>query len=173
MTIGPRNRPNWDDYFMGLSFIASQRSIDPSTQHGCTLVDKDNHILAMGYNSFPAGMNDNELPLTKPEKYEWMEHSETNCVANSPVPVKGSRAYITGMPCWNCAKTLARHGVKHWIVADRHGHKDKSLDKSELTQKLIEEQGISVVVVKPNLNWMVSPSFIGELTELGFIDFVV
>ena len=32
-------RPSWDEYFMALAEQISRRSPDPSTRHGCVLVD--------------------------------------------------------------------------------------------------------------------------------------
>ena len=35
----------WDDYFMGVSLLAAQRSKDPNTQVGACIVDDQNRIL--------------------------------------------------------------------------------------------------------------------------------
>ena len=33
---------SWDEYFMGVSYLAGMRSKDPSTQVGACIVSKDN-----------------------------------------------------------------------------------------------------------------------------------
>ena len=44
---------SWDEYFMGVAYLASMRSKDPNTQVGACIVSKENKILSMGYNGFP------------------------------------------------------------------------------------------------------------------------
>ena len=52
----------WDDYFMAIAFLSSMRSKDPSTQVGACIVNPDKRIVGMGYNGFPRGCSDDELP---------------------------------------------------------------------------------------------------------------
>lgn len=47
---------SWDEYFMGVALLASQRSKDPSTQVGACIVNDDNRIMSVGYNGFPRGL---------------------------------------------------------------------------------------------------------------------
>ena len=51
--MNSKTRPNWTDYFLGLAKVASQRSHDIHTQHGCVITDRNNRILGVGYNGFP------------------------------------------------------------------------------------------------------------------------
>ena len=76
-------RPNWNDYFLGLAFIASSRSRDQETKHGTVIVDNNNIVLGTGYNSFIRGINDQSLPALRPNKYPFMIHSELNAILNS------------------------------------------------------------------------------------------
>lgn len=102
-------RPCKDLYFMNLCFEVARRSIDPTTKHGCISVDADGGILSTGYNSAPQGFPDEEFPLTRPEKYVDMVHSESNCIymaARHSVSVVGSMFYITGFPCRECMKAM-------------------------------------------------------------------
>ena len=46
---------SWDEYFMGVAYLASMRSKDPNTQVGACIVSPENKILSMGYNGFPSG----------------------------------------------------------------------------------------------------------------------
>lgn len=170
-TQASRSRPSWEDYFLGLAFLVSQRSLDPSTQHGCVLVDKFNHIVGTGYNSFPAEMNDEELPLTRPEKYPWMDHAEVNAVANSTVPLRGTdaTAFVTGKPCFQCAKTLYRHGVLRWVYADRRGFSKESDEEVANYKRLVGDSGVEVKCVKPKLDWLVDPGLLAELKDHNFV----
>ena len=42
---------SWDEYFMGVALLASQRSKDPSTQVGACIVNDDNRIMSVGWIS--------------------------------------------------------------------------------------------------------------------------
>ena len=46
---------SWDEYFMGVAFLAAMRSKDPGTQVGACIVSTDNKILSIGYNGMPIG----------------------------------------------------------------------------------------------------------------------
>ena len=41
---------SWDEYFMGVAKLASQRSKDPSTQVGACIVNSDNMIVSVVYS---------------------------------------------------------------------------------------------------------------------------
>lgn len=56
---------SWDEYFMGVAMLSSMRSKDPHTQVGACIVSKDNKILSMGYNGFPAGCSDDAFPWAR------------------------------------------------------------------------------------------------------------
>ena len=53
---------SWDEYFMGVAYLAGMRSKDPHTQVGACIVSEDNKILSIGYNGFPNGCSDDEFP---------------------------------------------------------------------------------------------------------------
>lgn len=110
---------SWDKYFMSLTYFIAMKSKDEKTHCGTVIVGQDNEILATGYNSFPRGIDDNRQERQeRPEKYFWFEHGERNAVYNAVrngVSLKGSRAYITAIPCMDCARALVQSGVKEVI----------------------------------------------------------
>ncbi|NMC45183.1 MAG: cytidine deaminase, partial [candidate division Zixibacteria bacterium] len=53
---------SWDEYFMSVAVLSSLRSKDPNTQVGACIVNDGNRIVGIGYNGFPAGCSDEELP---------------------------------------------------------------------------------------------------------------
>lgn len=55
----------WDDYFMAIAFLSAMRSKDPSTQVGACIVNSDKRIVGIGYNGFPRGCSDDELPWSR------------------------------------------------------------------------------------------------------------
>lgn len=96
---------------MSLAFVASQRSIDPSTKHGCVIIASDRKILSIGYNGPPRGADETRVPLTRPEKYHFMAHAEANAIDNCNDDLKGSIVYVTGVPCSACLLRLIQRGV--------------------------------------------------------------
>jgi dCMP deaminase len=149
-----RKRPNWQDYFIGLAKLASQRSHDIQTQHGCVVADKNNRILGIGYNGFPRGMNDSVLPNTRPAKYDWMIHSEVNAVNNCIIRPEGAIAYITGEPCNPCIMHLWQNGVGTVVYDNKHG----SVLLNEQTRSnrdiLIQQTCLKLVPVNADLSWI-------------------
>lgn len=111
-------RPCMDLYCMNLCFEIARKSLDPSSKHGCLAIDPEGGILSAGYNSPPQGSIDAEIPLTRPEKYTYFEHSERNCIymaTHHNTPLVGSVFYITGFPCIECVRAMIQVRVKKII----------------------------------------------------------
>lgn len=151
-------RPNWIDYFLGIAFVASLRSLDGQTKHGAVITDHNNHILGTGYNSFPRKMTDESLPKLRPEKYEWMIHAEVNAVSNCAVNLwnlpYGAVAYITGQPCNGCAKHLWQNNVTTWYIAKRKGSQLESPKTEADFKRLKDETGVNINYVDINIDWI-------------------
>lgn len=113
-------RPDWDNYFLNIAHLASSRSPDEQTKVGCLIVNQDKHVLAMGYNGFPAETNSENLPTVRPYKYPYMIHAEQNAISNMERKEKNLTAYVTARPCLVCSKLLWQNGVRR-IVIDGNG----------------------------------------------------
>ena len=115
---------SWDEYFMGVALLASQRSKDPSTQVGACIVNDDNRIMSVGYNGFPRGCSDDEFPWeregeTTHTKYPYVCHAELNAILNAGGnSLKGCRIYVALFPCNECAK--AKKGKTKKITKSEH-----------------------------------------------------
>ena len=113
------DRPSWNQYFMGIAHYISLRTHDAETKVGCVIVNDSKHVVSLGYNGFCAGVDDESLPNTRPNKYPFMVHAEQNAISN--LIVRSSKplvAYITHMPCHTCAKLLWQNNVRHWFVEE-------------------------------------------------------
>ena len=116
------NRITKDQYFMMLAHSVAKRSLDPHTQHGCIAVDRDGAILSTGYNGPPRNVDDSNIPLTRPEKYIYMVHSEQNCIANAArvgTPLDGCVFYVTGIPCPCCLRLMYQCGAEEIVLTNR------------------------------------------------------
>ncbi len=108
---------NWDEYFMGVAHLSGMRSKDPNTQVGACIVSKQNKILSMGYNGFPAGCSDDEFPWARDgeeleTKYPFVTHSELNAILNyRGGSLEGTKLYVSLFPCNECAKAIIQAGI--------------------------------------------------------------
>ena len=115
----------WDEYFMGVSLLAAQRSKDPNTQVGACIVDVDNRILSIGYNGFPAGCSDDAFPWAREgedTKYPYVVHAELNAILNTRgKTLAGSRIYVGLFPCNECAKAIIQAGIREVVyLSDKY-----------------------------------------------------
>jgi len=112
-------RPDWDNWFLTLCLVISQKSIDPRTKHGAILVSKDNRILSIGYNGPIRGSVDENIPIYDDRKYLHLLHAEENCLLNyfgSAQDLGGATLYVTGKPCHKCMRMILQKGIKKIVT---------------------------------------------------------
>lgn len=147
-------KPEWTHYFLGLAKVVSQRSHDVQTQHGCVITDKKHRILGVGYNGFARGLDDDNLPNTRPEKYPWMIHAERNALSNCIVRPENATAYVTGQCCCDCIMALWQEGVDTVYMIDDHGtilFDDKA---KNIFDKFVQMSGIKIHKIEADLSWL-------------------
>lgn len=122
---------SWDEYFMGVAILSSLRSKDPNTQVGACIVNQDKKIVGVGYNGFPSGCDDDELPWEREgvwleTKYPYVCHAELNAILNSiSLNLKGCRLYVALFPCNECAKAIIQSGINEVIyLSDKYAESD-------------------------------------------------
>lgn len=147
-------RPSWTDYFLGLAKVISKRSHDVHTQHGCVITDAHNRILGVGYNGFPRGLNDADLPTNRPDKYHWMVHSERNALSNCVIRPDKGVAYVTGQCCNDCIMALWQEGVETVYMIDDHGTHLFDDDAKKRFDTFITMSGMKIFRVTPDLSWL-------------------
>jgi len=152
--LGKTMRPSWTDYFLGLAKVVSQRSHDIHTQHGCVITDQNNRILGVGYNGFPRGLKDSDLPTSRPEKYSWMVHSERNALSNCVVRPDDGIAYVTGQCCNDCIIALWQEGIKTVYMIDDHGTHLFDTKAQERFDLFVSMSGIVIKKITPDLSWL-------------------
>lgn len=141
-------RPCWDQYFMGLAYYTSIRSHDSQTKVGCVIVNEDNNVVSMGYNGFPKGVDDAELPTKRPEKYPFMVHAEENAVSNIITKsCNNLKVYLTHFPCHRCAKLLWQNGVKKWYI-ESGNLVNSTCDDDLKVYKLLGENGLEIIEIE-------------------------
>jgi len=104
-----KGRPCKELYLMNMCFQAAKKSMDPATKCGCVITDRYGGILTTGYNGPPMGCDDDRIPLTRPDKYMVVVHSEVNAIytaARRGTMIEGATFYVTGLPCLNCMMAI-------------------------------------------------------------------
>ena len=136
---------SWDEYFMSMAVLSSQRSKDPNTKVGACIVDQDHKIVSNGYNGMPIGCDEDELSWNKGEgldsKYLYVCHAEFNAILNTRdgAALKGCTLYVTLFPCNECTKAIIQTGIKEIIYLD-----DKYADTIgiQASKKMLDLAGI-------------------------------
>ena len=84
----------------------SEQSPDEQTKVGAVLVkNSTNAVVATGFNGYVREAPDKDLPKTRPEKYEYMIHSEANMIYNCArhgISMDDTTLVCTHSPCKNC-----------------------------------------------------------------------
>jgi dCMP deaminase len=123
---------SWDEYFMAVALLSGLRSKDPSTQVGACVANAKNKIVGVGYNGFPWGCSDDELPWAREgayleTKYPYVCHAELNAVLNSTSQeLHDCRIYVALFPCNECGKVIIQSGIREIIyLSDKYHATDQ------------------------------------------------
>ena len=118
-------RPSWDEYFLKVAMLVSERATCPRMHCGCVLV-RDRQILSTGYNgSIPGDKHcEDDGCIIVDNHCIRTIHAEMNAIlqcSSHGISTHGSTAYITNMPCTNCSKALITSGIKEIVIfSDYH-----------------------------------------------------
>lgn len=148
------NRPSWTQYFLGLAHVVALRSHDAQTQHGCVITDSNNRILGVGYNGFPKGLDDSQLPNTRPDKYPWMIHAERNALSNCVIRPDNGIAYVTGQCCNDCIMALWQEGVKTVYMQNSHGTYLFDDEHKKIFDLFVSMSKMKVNYIDADLSWI-------------------
>jgi dCMP deaminase len=163
------SRPTWDELWLQLAALMATRSWC-SNGVGAVLVDVSQRVVQSGYSGPPAGFQPQqrtpewELNLTGCQVYcvrarlsaEERDPGYTDCpsvhaevnalVRADSTRLTGGTAYISSVPCFNCAKALANSGI---IRVCWHSSETDSYRNPERTQQLLDFCGIKWKVLAP------------------------
>lgn len=122
---------SWEEYFMAVAELSALRSKDPNTRVGACIVNRKKHIIGIGYNGFPVGCSDDELPWDREgdfldTKYPYVCHAEMNAISNSSnkADLDGGTMYISLFPCNECAKLIVQVGIKEVVYLSDKYHEE-------------------------------------------------
>lgn len=148
-------RPNWDEYFLSLLEPLGRRGSCDRGRSSTVIVSPYHTILTTGYVGSPPGQPhcDEVGHLMKTLTHEDGSqtqhcmrtlHAELNAIlqaAKDGVKVEGATLYCKMVPCYNCAMSIVRVGIKR-LVAQKRYHADA------MSMKLFVDAGVEVKVLE-------------------------
>jgi dCMP deaminase len=131
---------------MAMAEVAASRSHDAETKVGSVLIKPDTGaVIATGCNGFVRGANDATLPDVRPEKYDYIVHSETNLIANCArhgISTEGCFVVCTLTPCKSCMRMLWQCGINRVISKSRYKDFDQILSMIDLSVGISSNEGL-------------------------------
>ena len=111
-------RPTFEQLYMNLAWGVSLRSTCRRLHVGCVITSADFRDVVTGYNGGAAGLV-NDCDSDEPGKCGCV-HAEANAVINCKLPRSVPKvAFVTDLPCVQCAKYLINLGGVERVVYHR------------------------------------------------------
>lgn len=135
----------WNDYFMGIALLASQRSKDPKTQVGACIVNKQNQIVGIGYNGLAPGVNDKDRSWGG-DKSSYVIHAVDNAIKYAlSEELKECTLYVTLFPHEISAANILDKKIKEIVYMS-----DKEYDKPEVIDSKLLLDGVTLTQYVPS-----------------------
>ena len=141
------SRPSWDEYFMKITCLVSERSTCLRRKVGAIIV-KDKRIISTGYNGAAKGLAHcldvgclrERMGVPSGERHELCRgaHAEQNAIiqaASGGVSMEGATMYCTTAPCSTCSKMIVNAGIERLVLGGEYPDK--------LGEDIIGEAGIA------------------------------
>ncbi|MBI2459449.1 MAG: dCMP deaminase family protein [Parcubacteria group bacterium] len=152
------SRLSWDETFMNLALLVSERTACRYHTVGAVFVDDRKRIISLGYNGPSEGdyhcleagcAKVDGNPLTKKLERCRGVHAEINGVINSQDTrrLNGATLYATFFPCYDCLKALNNAGIKEIVYNDIYRRIQTGGERFEEEREawdLAERRGIKV-----------------------------
>jgi dCMP deaminase len=132
----------WDRRFLDMAHTIASWSKDPSTKVGAVIVNQRHRLVSVGYNGFPAEVEDTDERYDNRElKYKMVVHAERNAIDNAERSVEGCTIYITLPPCCTCAGGIITKGIRE-VVTVKSDHPRWVAD-FEISKIMFHEAGVT------------------------------
>lgn len=131
---------NWNEYALELATVAAKKSKDPWRQVGACLLRHDNTVAGIGFNGYPAGMREDWQD--RDNRRLFVVHAEQNALRYVK-PDECAVIAVTLLPCNDCLKAIASHGIKRVVYRDIY-------DRDITTISLAMKFGIELIRISEN-----------------------
>jgi dCMP deaminase len=152
------DRLSWDEMFMNLALLASQRTACRYHECGAVFVDANKRIVSIGYNGPTEGdYHCTEVgcakidgdPMTGEIKRCRGAHGEMNAIVNcqDTTRLRGATLYSATLPCYDCMKVLNNAGIKEIVYFEEYERiKDgiKETEKENESHELANSRGVKL-----------------------------
>jgi dCMP deaminase len=149
-------RPSWDEYFIKIARLTSERSNCIKRKVGCIIV-KDKRILSLGYNGTPVGtencyeggckrcmdqyLQNNIDSSAKNLDLCMCMHAEENALLfNTKHDLHEATIYVTLIPCISCVKKILQCKIKRVVYIENYL---KQLDDQSIN--ILLQNGIEII----------------------------
>jgi dCMP deaminase len=146
----------WDKRYFGLAKLISTWSKDPKAKVGAVLLNRQNWPIALGYNGFPAGVEDDidKLATTK-LKNKMVVHAEQNVLLGAGTRARNGTIYVYGKPvCPRCAVLIIQAGIKRVAGIQPNPKKNPKSDThrdGKISLKMFAEAGVHFTPLDPKI----------------------
>lgn len=135
------------------ALATASASPDPSTKVGALLIHGESGaVIADGYNGFIRGAPDDKIPKTRPEKYDYIIHAETNLLCNAVrhgISTNNCILYCTISPCVKCMRILYQAGIKEIYVNGFYSDFETCSTMLDLSLEVTQVGDFSKIVITP------------------------
>lgn len=136
-------RPTKVKNYMDIASTIAQRSHDAETKVGAVLINNSSGaIISTGFNGFVRGADDENLPTTRPDKYEYIVHAEMNLICNSAkhgISMNNCSLVCTLSPCKLCMRMLLNCGITKVIAKDLYKDFNDILKMQDVKVEVAQE----------------------------------
>ena len=152
-------RPSWDQYFIDIAKLTSERSNCIKRKVGCIIV-KNNRILSLGYNGTPRGTQNcyeggckrcmDQFNKSINQAGSHLDlcmclHAEENAMLYvSQNDLNESIIYVTLIPCIGCVKKIIQCNIKKIVFIDNYSVELDKISIDMLEKSNIEIQQMSI-----------------------------
>ena len=159
-------RPSWDQYFIDIARLTSERSNCIKRRVGCVIV-KDKRILSLGYNGTPFNTLNCYQGGCKRcmDQYKQSDqitakhldlcmclHAEENAILFvSKSDLKHSTIYITLIPCISCVKKILQCQIKRVVYIENYSPELDQIAIDILKSNNVEITKYNVEIAKSNI----------------------
>ena len=150
------SRPSWDEYFIKIASLTSERSNCIKRKVGCIIV-KDKRILSLGYNGTPVGTENCYTGGCKRCMDQYLQnnidsaaknldlcmcmHAEENALLfNTKDDLREATVYVTLIPCISCVKKILKCKIKRVVYIENYL---KQLDDQSIN--ILLQNGIEII----------------------------
>ncbi len=146
-------KPTKLNYYYNRVKAVATASHDIQTKVGAILISRESGaVMAEGFNGFIRGANDDELPTTRPEKYDYMVHAEMNLLFNCVrhgIRTDNGIIFVSISPCIHCIRGLWQAGIRTVYCKDLYSDFEKNRKMKDLQIDVIKVAGYYKLEFKP------------------------